>query len=104
MFEIDFYSPSTESGHFVIVTLFEECINGDVRLVNGGSGIQGRVEICLDAVFGTVCNVEWDDEDAAVVCRQLGFTSSPSEGYKLTCICECVYVCMHHSSCICMEL
>jgi len=34
---------------------------------------EGRVEICMDGVFGTVCDVNWGNSDAIVVCRELGF-------------------------------
>ena len=34
----------------------------------------GRVEICIDNVWGTICNDNWDDNDAQVVCRQKGFS------------------------------
>ena len=50
------------------------CNNGEVRLVNGASEMEGRVEICFDETWGTVCDTLWSTNDATVVCRQLGFS------------------------------
>ena len=50
------------------------CTTGQVRLVGGNLINEGRVEICLSNVWGTVCDNGWSTTDVAVVCGQLGYS------------------------------
>ena len=47
-----------------------------MRLVGGQSPNEGRVEICLEGQWGTVCDDFWGSVDAQVACRQLGYLST----------------------------
>ncbi len=48
------------------------CAEGTIQLIGGVDNTEGRVEICINDQWGTVCDQMWDITDAAVVCRQLG--------------------------------
>ena len=69
------------------------CINGTVRLMIGDDYeyymgdidngddyyfkdalTRGRVEICIDGSYGTVCADSWNDIDASIVCSELGYS------------------------------
>jgi hypothetical protein len=59
------------------------CQDGQVRLMGGKTAnrADGRVEICFNDRWGTVCDDNFGVEEAAVVCRQQGF---PAEGLHYT--------------------
>lgn len=48
-----------------------QCMDGDIRLIGGLN--QGRIEVCYSNQWGSVCDDSWDDRDARVACKQLGF-------------------------------
>ena len=58
-----------------MINFYIDCINGDIRLEGSRNPLEGRVEVCYDGVWGTVCSDFWSRADAAVVCRQLGYSS-----------------------------
>lgn len=60
------------------------CSDGDVRLVGGGTSNQGRVEVCVNNAWGTVCHNSWGYQEANVVCGQLGYLRQGQCMYLLT--------------------
>ena len=56
---------------YISADLVPVCENGEVRLV-GGYTAAGRVELCFNNTWGTVCDDGFGSEEASVVCRQLG--------------------------------
>lgn len=76
-----------------IYIVIDECVDGNIRLVNGSRVTEGRVEVCSGGVWGTIAGVttRFDNTAAQVACRQLGYTDK----------CEyitCTY--MHTFTCI----
>ena len=57
-----------------------DCEDGDVKLVGGNTQYEGRVEVCINQVWGTVCSsgyyyywwLWYYNYNSNVICRQLG--------------------------------
>ena len=59
----------------MLLTAPVNCTNGEIRLVNGPSPNQGRVEMCWNRAWGTITDDGWSVVDARVVCRELGYST-----------------------------
>ena len=55
---------------------------GDLRLADGRTRNEGRLEILRNGQWGTVCDNLWDRRDAQVACRQLGFLGGASMSWR----------------------
>ena len=59
---------------FLSLSLSAACRNGDLRLQGSSIQSRGRVEICHNNMWGTICDNSWSSLDARIVCKQLGFS------------------------------
>ena len=66
------------------VVYLKGCTHGSIRLRGGSTSMNGRVEVCLNGDWGTVCDDGWSTIDANIACRQLGFSNSSRTFYDLS--------------------
>ena len=64
---------SAHSLNFLV--LGDEVKEGDIRLVGGQYLWEGRVEVFLSGVWGTISHDGAGTTDARIVCRQLGYNT-----------------------------
>ena len=59
-------------------TLNDNCSQGELRIASRTDHAtdqfsQGRLDICINSVWGTICGIRFGTKDANVACRQLGY-------------------------------
>ena len=47
--------------------------------MGGSNQYEGRVEVCINDQWGTVCDDFWGGPDTSVVCKQLGYSYTGSK-------------------------
>ena len=92
--------------HVVLSTNYEaNCTEGDVRLLIGDGAefhlnintyedfyfindelARGRVEMCIGGKYGTLCDDNWTEKEASIVCSELGFSSYGNDLCAIVCV------------------
>ena len=57
------------------------CTNGELSLVDGLSDYEGRLEMCYNNEWGTICDDDWTQFATNVACRKLGLGVSAHSVY-----------------------
>lgn len=82
---------------FFSATLSSSCKDGSVRLINGTSSNDGQIEVCVNGIWGGVCDDNWSQVEANLVCNQLGHTC---EGKYTSSDLECIHYILYTSICL----
>ena len=68
-------SVTSDGFHTITLSTARTCTDNEIQLEGGTSAAEGNVLICHESEFRPVCDDFWSDEDAGVVCRQLGYAT-----------------------------
>lgn len=88
--------------YFIDITISSTllCNNGSVRLIDGETDREGRVEVCLNNEWSRICQDKWDYREAAVVCSQLAYpiegsfnSTQTTQTYTCRYTCIITYIC-----------
>ncbi len=60
-------------------------MEGEIRLVAGSTHREGRIELCSNGHWGTVCSDGWTEREAALVCSRLGYSGASRSSFTSTC-------------------
>ena len=62
-----------------------ECQTGNARLVGGTEEYEGRVEVCINNNWGSVCRYSWSNNENKVLCKQLGHQELGKSKFSILC-------------------
>lgn len=74
-------------------TPYSSCDDGAVRLLNGSTSLEGRLEICINNAWGTVCQDQFSSDEASIVCSKLGLDNG-----MFRTLCFAVIKCYQHNT------
>ena len=64
---------------YILLIITADCIDGEVRLMEGEFEWEGRLEVCFGQRWGTVSSDGWTETNSQVVCNDLGY--DPDTGW-----------------------
>ena len=67
--------------YIILITDPGECTDGEVRLADGVIEQEGRPEVCINGVWGSICQWSWSTTDGYVFCNSLGY-----DGPSMSCM------------------
>lgn len=59
--------------YIALATTPVNCTHGDMKLIGGTTEYEGTLQVCVNSLWGTVCDSSWSSSDALLACSQLGY-------------------------------